>query len=114
MFIFVKLFHCIDVSNKTVNVDAVNENGIITSNTSESTDSFDQTTISEPLENGDAMQMCNQTFPTPKGTVCIHIGKISVRKCGFLQQQKRATPNKQTTQKIINKVVLLHEGKVSN
>lgn len=67
VFIFVKLYHCNDVSNKTV---MLNENGGINanSNISEITNLSEQTTTIQPQENGNVMQMCNQTFPTPKGT----------------------------------------------
>lgn len=70
VFIFAKLFHCIDVSNETM-VEVSNESTNII-NTTES-NSLNQTTkfdgSIQPHENGDAMQMCNQSFPTPKGTV---------------------------------------------
>lgn len=73
VFIFVKLFHCIDMSDETAGI-TVNENGMSTSFAHESTNSTDQITkpdsqTVELLQNGDAMQVCNQTFRTPKGIV---------------------------------------------
>lgn len=75
VFVFAKLFHCIDVSNGTaVGSDANNDDSNI-SNSNETVSLSDQTTKLDggiqPQENGnaDAMQMCNQSFPTPKGTV---------------------------------------------
>lgn len=71
VFIFAKLFDCIDAANETASV-TVDEHGINTSITTESTTeqiTKPDSAIEPPLENGNAMQMCNQTFRTPKGTV---------------------------------------------
>lgn len=69
VFIFAKLYHCIDVSNETVSLD-----GNESTNDSSTTDTIppDQTfkldgTTNQPQENDNVMQICNQTFPTPKG-----------------------------------------------
>lgn len=70
VFIFAKLFHCIDVSNETI-VEVSNENTNIT-NTTEFNSQNQTTKLDgsiQPHENGDAMQICNQSFPTPKGIV---------------------------------------------
>lgn len=76
VFIFAKVFYCIDVSNETVTVSVSvpkETNGsTIPSNVTESGVTDQNTnleTTTQPLENVDAMQMCNQSFPTPKGTV---------------------------------------------
>lgn len=73
--IFVELFYCIDVNNETVTVDikettthtdGISITEIITIN---------QTTmgtgenITEAPEHKSAMEICNETFPTPKGSV---------------------------------------------
>lgn len=77
LFIFAKLCYCIDVSNGTVTatetVESVVDESSNTSNTTEinssnQTTKFDSTI--QPPENGDAMHICNRTYPTPKGTVC--------------------------------------------
>lgn len=78
LFIFAKLCYCIDVSNGTVTAtetveSVVEESSNTSSNTTEinssnQTTKFDSTI--QPPENGDAIQICNRTYPTPKGTVC--------------------------------------------
>lgn len=75
LFICVKLFHCIDVSNETITmteetIGNENENGTYTIDINSS----NQTTILnsdvQPQENGGVMLICNRTYPTPRGTVC--------------------------------------------
>lgn len=74
MFIFAKQFHCIDVSPDETGDEVENESN--TTNTITESPTPDQTTNAgnfQPQENNDAMQMCNQSFPTPKGTVlCVY------------------------------------------
>lgn len=76
MFIFVKLFHCIDVNGDENGAEVVNESTNSTNtNTEFNSTPPDQITKQldagnqQPQENIDAMQMCNQSCPTPKGTV---------------------------------------------
>lgn len=85
VFIFVQLFHCIDTNNESVTMAVdiketpAQGDGI---NTTE-TINIKQTTaaaadgdvaavenITQTAEHRSAMEICNETFPTPKGTVC--------------------------------------------
>lgn len=75
VFILAKLFYCIDVSNETAAIafnastmDSTNSSNATETSPSDQTTDFDINT--QPQENGNVMQICNQTFPTPKGTVC--------------------------------------------
>lgn len=69
VFIFAKLFHCIDVSFES-SAGAVNESTNISVTTeSISPDQIPLDGSIQPQENGDVMQICNQSFPTPKGIV---------------------------------------------
>lgn len=74
VFILAKLFYCIDVSNETA-ATAFNASTMESTNSSIATETSpsDQTTDfdTQPQENGNVMQICNQTFPTPKGKVCL-------------------------------------------
>lgn len=74
VFIFVKLFYCIDMNNETVTVavdikeTTTHEDGINTTDTI----TINQTTsamenITQAPEHRTAMEICNETFPTPKG-----------------------------------------------
>lgn len=85
VFIIAKVLHCIDVSNDTVAVtiaattnmpmDVVNNASDSNGNVTQSSVVTNQTTATvestTPLPDADnVMQMCNQSFPTLKGTVC--------------------------------------------
>lgn len=73
------MLHCIDVSNETVAVttnmpvdvsDNASDSNVTQSSvvTNQTTTPAESTTQLPDADN--AMQMCNKTFPTPKGTVC--------------------------------------------
>lgn len=84
VFIIAKVLHCIDVSNDTVAVtiaattnmpvDVVNnasDSNVTQSSvvvTNQTTTTVESTT--QPPDADNVMQMCNQSFPTLKGTVC--------------------------------------------
>lgn len=81
-----KLLHCIDVNRNVTMAPVVNENTNNNNNTSSSTtesDSSNQTTkldsTIQPQEYGDAIKICNGTFPTPKGTeytICEKMNRV--------------------------------------
>ncbi|XP_031621617.1 uncharacterized protein LOC116339724 [Contarinia nasturtii] len=73
VFIFAKLFYCIDVNHTTVTMTPSVLNESTNSTNTTETNSFnnqttklDSSTIQPQLEHGDAMQICNETNPTPK------------------------------------------------
>lgn len=75
VFISANEFYCIDVANETVTVSvSVDANERTThrngteGNVTDQTTNFESTT--QPQDTDSAMQMCNQSFSTPKGTVC--------------------------------------------
>lgn len=99
VFILAKLFYCIDVGNETSTtvgngtvVKAQNTNATQTTETSPS-DQLDSTT-QQPLENGNVMQICNQTFPTPKGTLQLCIYLCVKFMLGFIVQDESCADSK--------------------
>lgn len=72
MFILAKLFYCIDVSREIFTI-ITEDTTIESANSSDdatNTVPSDQSPTIQPQENGNPMQICNQSFPIPKGTVC--------------------------------------------
>lgn len=78
VFVFVELFYCTDVNNESVTVadaDIIKE--IATQmdgfNTTDTTITINNQTVTvensttQAPEQKSAMEMCNETFPTPKG-----------------------------------------------
>lgn len=78
VFISVKLFYCIDVSSETVTLAVTVDDDVngttrdtistVSGKTDNQTTELESTTQAQEYKN--AMQMCNESFPTPKGTVC--------------------------------------------
>lgn len=81
-FLFVELFYCSDINDEAVTV-AIDINEIATQangiNTTETITINNQTVTVENTtqapENKSPMEMCNETFPTPKGTVEIYVNE---------------------------------------
>lgn len=78
-FKFVPLFHCIDTNNETMTVAVDIKETTTPSDGINTTDTIKQTTIAadggggvenitEAPEHKSAMELCNETFPTSKGT----------------------------------------------
>lgn len=70
--ILAKLFYCIDVSseNSTITTDDTTIESENSNDNSTNTIPSDQSPTIQPQENGNPMQICNQSYPIPKGTVC--------------------------------------------
>lgn len=76
VFIFAKLFYCVDVNESSVTMAPVsNESTSIDNNstaeTNNQTTKLDSSTVPPQLEHGEAMQICNETnqWMVPKGMV---------------------------------------------
>lgn len=79
VFIFAKPFHCIDVSSEIATAFAIESN--LTEDSPPVQPARSDGT-KEPQDNTIVMQICNQTFPTPKGTkwvLCTGMHKEKVR-----------------------------------
>lgn len=72
VFILAKLFYCIDVNSEisTITTDDTTIESANSSDDATNTIPSDQSPTIQPQENGNPMQICNQSFPIPKGTVC--------------------------------------------